>query len=595
MSAFLRRHRQKILPALLAAAALILAIVFRGPLVAWFTGKPDSAPDNRAAGHDAHRTPPPPAARPRQDGGQEQLPPHEFAPAVLASLETAYAAYEDIRARLAGDSLDGVPAAARRLEQALRAAAQNVKDAPEVRGALESGASAAHELSERKALDTARLAFGKVSRALVELAGADRRLAGGRHVFECPMTKDYNRWIQSSDKLENPYMGRKMLACGSAAEFPGPEAHAGDHAGDHAGHVPGGDEVAYYTCSMHPSVKQDGPGKCPICGMDLTPVSKQEVETGVIIVDAARRQLIGVKTAVIERRKLQKAIRTVGRITYDTTRIHDVTVKFKGFIGQLFADAPGKRVKRGHALFTVYSPEVYQAQQDLLIARDNTELAKAARRRLELLDVPLGSVRSMIEKGEPARYVPIVSPASGYLVEKNVFAGSAVEPGMPLMRIANLDKVWIEAELYEAELPLVEVGQTAGVTLPYLPDKRFTGQIKFVYPYLSGATRTGQVRIELDNDNVELKPDMYANVEIAIDRGERLTVPESAVIYAGPRRIVFLDLGEGRLRPQEIEVGIKTGDWYEVRSGLRAGQKVVTSGNFLIAAESRLKSATGQW
>jgi Cu(I)/Ag(I) efflux system membrane fusion protein len=166
---------------------------------------------------------------------------------------------------------------------------------------------------------------------------------------------------------------------------------------------------------------------------------------------------------------------------------------------------------------------------------------------------------------------------------------------MLLLRIANLDKVWIEAELYEAELPLVEVGQPAAVTLSYLPDKRFTGKITFVYPYLSGATRTGKVRIELDNDKVELKPDMYANVELSVERGERLVVPESAVIYAGPRRLVFVDLGEGKLRPQEIEVGVKTGDWYEVRKGLSAGQKVVTSGNFLVAAESRLKSASGQW
>jgi Cu(I)/Ag(I) efflux system membrane fusion protein len=141
----------------------------------------------------------------------------------------------------------------------------------------------------------------------------------------------------------------------------------------------------------------------------------------------------------------------------------------------------------------------------------------------------------------------------------------------------------------------VKVGQNAKVTLSYQPDKQFDGKITFVFPYLSGATRTGQVRIELENPEVELKPDMYANVEFQLDRGERLVVPESAVIYAGPRRIVFLDLGEGKLRPQQVVVGLKVGDYYEVTSGLREGQKIVTSGNFLIAAESRLKSATGQW
>ncbi|MCA9630658.1 MAG: efflux RND transporter periplasmic adaptor subunit, partial [Myxococcales bacterium] len=150
-------------------------------------------------------------------------------------------------------------------------------------------------------------------------------------------------------------------------------------------------------------------------------------------------------------------------------------------------------------------------------------------------------------------------------------------------------------ELYEAELPLVKVGAPATVTLPYLPDKKFEGKVSFVYPYLSGSTRTGKVRIELKNRDVELKPDMYANVELAADRGERVVVPVSAVIYAGPRRLVFLDLGEGRLKPQEIQVGIKAGDDYEVLEGLKAGDRVVSSGNFLIAAESRLKSAEGHW
>jgi Cu(I)/Ag(I) efflux system membrane fusion protein len=212
------------------------------------------------------------------------------------------------------------------------------------------------------------------------------------------------------------------------------------------------------------------------------------------------------------------------------------------------------------------------------------QLLEASRRRLELWDVPRGTIERVLSKGEPIRYVPIASPASGYIIQKNVFAGSAVEPGMQLMRIANLDKVWIEAELYEEELPLINV-----------PDTRIPGKITFIYPYLSGETRTGRVRIELPNKKIELKPDMYANVEFDIERGERLVVPESAVIYAGPRRLVFIDLGEGKLRPQQVQVGLKTGDYYEVTSGLSEGDRVVTSGNFLIAAESRLKSATGQW
>jgi membrane fusion protein, copper/silver efflux system len=529
------------------------------------------------------------------------LPPFELPAPALASVETAFAAYEEIRARLAGDALEGVPAAARRIEQSLRAAAASVKDPPEAKQCLEEGAEAAKLLAGETELEPARIAFGEVSRALVRLAAADPRLGKGKHVFECPMTKGFSRWLQPSEQMANPYMGKKMLLCGSEVELQPAE-------GEHESHalVPGGESIAHYTCPMHPSVKQAGPGACPICGMDLTPVTRQEVETGVILVDAARRQLIGVKTAPVETRKIEKTIRTVGKIATDESRIVDVTLKFQGFIGKLYADTRGSRVKRGQTLFTVYSPDVYQAQQDLLIARrvggdgglavlGSNNLVDSARRRLELWDVPKGTINRVLEKGEPIRYVPISSPASGYLTEKHIYEGSGVEPGMLLMRIANLDKVWIEAELYESELPLVAKGQPATVSLPYVPDREFTGKVTYVYPYLSGETRTGKVRIELDNKKVELLPDMYTNVELTIDRGERLVVPESAVIYAGKRRLVFLDLGAGKLRPQEVQVGGKSGDWYEVLSGLRAGQKVVTSGNFLIAAESRLKTATGQW
>lgn len=598
MTGFWQKHRYKLLPAALTLAALVLALAFRGPLVAWFSGKP--SPDRSAADQK------PVAGRATSKGPatteEQPLPPHELDAAALEALRATFGAYEEIRARLAGDTLDGVAPAARRIEQTLEAARQSVKDAPRIEQTLGDGARAAKALAGETKIDAARRAFGDVSRALVSIAGADARLSQGKHVFECPMAEGYNKWVQSSPQMANPYMGEKMLLCGSETDFPGAAATPDEH----AAHAPGADEIAHYTCPMHPSVKQAEPGACPICGMDLVPVTREEVETGVIFVDAERRQLIGVKTAKVQKRTLEKTIRTVGKITYDETRIHDVTLKFKGFIGKLFADATGERVKKGHALLTVYSPEVYQAQQDLLIANRTAgdggsplfhtgHLVDSAKRRLELWDIPSGTIRRVLEKREPMRYVPIVSPVSGYVVEKNVFEGSAVEPGMRLLRIANLDKVWIEAELYESELPLVEVGHAATVTLPYLPDKRIGGKVTFVYPYLSGATRTGQVRIELDNEKIELKPDMYANVSLSAGRGERLVVPESAVIYAGPRRLVFLDLGGGKLRPQDIQVGIKAGEYYEVLKGLSEGQRIVTSGNFLVAAESRLKSASGQW
>jgi membrane fusion protein, copper/silver efflux system len=598
MSSFWEKHRQKLVPASVVFALLVLGLVFRKPIIAWFDWKDAHAPSQPAGSAHVHgQAAPPPAKGPPKD---VPLPAHQLEPAALAAVETAFSAYEEIRVALAKDSVDGIPPAALRLEQALHAAASGLKDVPKISETMHTGAEAAKQLSTETNLDKARHAFGEVSKSLVLLAGADPRLAKGRHVFECPMTDTYARWIQESDKMANPYMGPKMLMCGSEESFP-TAGEGGEIMEDHAAHIPGGDQIVHYTCPMHPSVKQGVPGQCPICGMDLVPVTKAEVETGVIMVDQERRQLIGVKTGLVEKRKLEKAIRTVGRITYDETRIVDVTLKFQGFIGKLYADAKGKRVKKGSTLFTVYSPEVYQAQQDLLIARGGSDalssgpLFESAKRRLQLWDVSSGTIRRVLEKNQPIRYVPIASPAGGYIVEKDVFAGSAVEPGMRLLRIANLDKVWIDADLYEAELPLVKVGQPATVSLAYLPESTFTGKVTFIYPYLSSETRTGRVRIELDTKQVELKPDMYATIELAIERGERLVVAESAVIYAGKRRIVFLDLGGGKLRAQEIEVGIKTGDYYEVTKGLRAGQRIVTSGNFLIAAESRLKSATGQW
>lgn len=596
------KHRHEVLPTVVLIAAVVLVWVYRTALIDWFGGQ---RAEERPSPHEhapGAAQGPPAEERPGQEA--PALSPQHFPEGVMAPLRTAFDAYEEVRARLAADTIDGIGPPATRSAQALRSATSSAELAGTARRVVEDGANAADELAAATEIEAARLAFGRLSRSLVALGGADARFVQQFEVFECPMAKGYSKWIQSGDRLMNPYMGRKMLECGSEAEWTngsGDVAVQGDvsSARDHA---PAPGEIAYYTCSMHPSVKQPGPGPCPVCGMDLTPVTDREVESGVIIIDAARRQLIGVKTGKVQKRRVEKAIRTVGKITYDEERLVDVSTRFKGWIEALFADSTGARVQQGQTLFTVYSPELYAAQQDLLIASGRGEsagasgfLLESAKQRLKLWDVSASFIERVLEKGEPIQNVPIASPASGFVIEKNVVEGSSVEPGTKLLRIANLDEVWIEAELYEADLPLVAKGQAAVVTLPYLPGKRFEGKVTLVYPYLSSATRTGKVRIELDNEQVELKPDMYATVELSADRGQRLVVPESAVIYAGPRRIVFLDLGAGRLRPQRVEVGIKTGDHYEVLGGLQAGDIVVTSGNFLVAAESRLKSAERGW
>ena len=360
--------------------------------------------------------------------------------------------------------------------------------------------------------------------------------------------------------------------------------------------------IAHHTCSMHTSVKSNTPGTCPICSMDLTPVTQEEVRTGTIFVDAQRRQLIGVKTDEVRRQELVQSIRTVGLVTYDETRLVDISLKFRGWIGEISADYTGKFVKAGEPLFTIYSPELLSAQQEYLDARNlrkNSErggrLLQASKRHLLLWDIKEEQIEALAKRGEPLEYVPILSPTTGTILQKTIVKGSATQPGALLYRIADLSTLWVEAELYEYELPLVEVGQKVKLSLTYLPAQSFEGEVTFIYPYLNAKTRTGRVRIEVPNPEGRLKPDMYADVAIDVPLGERLVVPEQAVLYAGDTRVVFLDRGEGRLESRRIKVGVKNKDFLEVIDGLKEGDVVVTSGNFLIASESKLKSGLEKW
>jgi len=372
--------------------------------------------------------------------------------------------------------------------------------------------------------------------------------------------------------------------------------------------VPALGDVSHWTCPMHPSVHETHAGQCPICGMDLVPVTREEVESGEVRIDAAKRQRVGIRTERVERGRLELRLRAVGRVTTDETALVDVSVKVRGWITRLDVAALGAPVRRGDTLFLLYSPELFAAQQELLQALRSQRaasggsaperadsLARASRKRLELWNIASADVEAMIRSGEPQDALPVRSPASGYVVEKDVVEGAAVEPGARLYRIAPLDRVWIEAAVQEADLPLVEVGQAARISLTSLPGESLVGNVAYVYPTLDADTRTGRIRIVLQNPEHKLLPDMYADVELRIDRGEKLLVPVSAVLYAGPRRVVFVDLGDGRLAPRQIEVGAGNGDVYEVLSGLERGETVVTSGNFLVASESRLKSALSQW
>ncbi len=359
-------------------------------------------------------------------------------------------------------------------------------------------------------------------------------------------------------------------------------------------------DISHYTCSMHPSVKSATPGTCPICAMDLVPVTKQEVRSGTILVDARRRQLIGVTMGKVQRRTLTRTIRAAAKVTYDETLLADVALKFDAWIGELNANHVGAPVKQGEALFSVYSPDLMSAQQEYLEIwrrrRDrNDALVRAARQRLSLWDIDAEQIRALETRGAAQQYLPILSPIDGIVIEKRVVAGTAMKAGTRLLRLADLSNVWVEGQVYEYELPLVKTGMQAEVILPETPGRSFNTTLTYVDPYLDPATRTARVRVELANINGLLRPDTYAHIHLNAELGERLVVPESAVLYAGHSRVVFVDLCEGRLQPRKIKAGARNGDWVEVLEGLAEGETVVTSGNFLIAAESKLKSGINQW
>jgi Cu(I)/Ag(I) efflux system membrane fusion protein len=544
-----------------------------------------------------------PAASPEAPATMEREEPRGPTGALPAeSLEYARAAFEAterLRALLAKDTLEGVDTRAREVAEALRAVAGGLKGAEGTKG-VEAGVEAAERLAAAKDLEEARARFGEVSRVLVGLAEADGRLREGWHVFECPMAKGFNKWVQRAPTLANPYMGERMLTCGTEAEW--------KVAAKVKAPPPAPGEISHYTCSMHPSVRLKEMGKCLICGMDLTPVTREEVESGVILIDSTRRQRIGVKTAPVKVAPMDLSVRALGRVTYDETALVDVTLKLDGYIHELHVGATGQLVKRGEALFTLYSPELYAAQQEYLLALKSQlaaresgapdradSLVRASRKRLELWGLSGAQLDGIAKRGEPLENLPFPAPTSGYVLEKNVVEGAAVRAGERLYRIAPLDKVWVEADVYESDLPRVKVGQEVEVTLPYLPGKSFKGKVGYLSPALEASTRTGRIRVELRNPALELKPDMHAEVKLKIEGGSRLQVPESAVLYTGPRRLVFVDLGEGRLAPREVKLGVHAGETYEVLSGVKEGEVVVTSGNFLVAAESRIRSAADHW
>ena len=335
----------------------------------------------------------------------------------------------------------------------------------------------------------------------------------------------------------------------------------------------------------------------------------QEVAPGTVQISPEKQQLIGVKFGTVEMRPLEKVIRTVGRIDYDEKRIVTVSPKIGGWIEDLYVDFTGRFVKQGEPLLTIYSPELVSTQEEYLIAlrakRDLSKspfpevagsgdsLAESAKRRLKLWDINDDQIKALEESGQAKKTLILYSPFSGFVLEKAAYKGMNVMPGVALFKLADLSVVWLIADVYEYELPFIRLGQQASVQLSYIPGEIITGKAIYIYPSLNPETRTAKVRFEIPNSHERLKPEMYANVEIKVHLGQKLTVPEGAIIDTGLRQLAIIDKGNGYFEPREVKVGSKVDNYYEVIKGLKAGERVVTSANFLIDSESKLKEAVG--
>jgi len=315
-------------------------------------------------------------------------------------------------------------------------------------------------------------------------------------------------------------------------------------------------------------------------------------------VDSYRRQLIGVTTTKVIRRNIVKTIHAGARVAYDESKLTDITLKYDAWIGRLNADYIGKLIQKGDTLFTVYSPELVSAQDEYLDSLKQSHsygLRKAARQRLTRWGINASQIKALQQRGRATDYLPLLSPVNGTIIEKNIVAGSGTKIGSPLLRLADLATVWIEGEIYESDLPWVKVGMEAHITLPQLPEQSYIAKVIFIDSVLNPETHSAVIRVQIANDDSSLRPNMFANMNLQVDLGERLVVPEQAVIYAGDKRLVFIDKGNGRLLPKIIKTGLHNKNMIEVLDGLALDDIIITSGNFLIAAESKLKAGLAQW
>ena len=337
--------------------------------------------------------------------------------------------------------------------------------------------------------------------------------------------------------------------------------------------------------------------------------SMENMPPGSVMIDPSKQQLIGVKIGEAEIVPLARTLRAVGKVTFDETKIVRIHPKIEGWIEKVFVNFTGMAVKKGQPLLSIYSPELVSTQQEFLIslkakktlgksdfaevASSANSLYEASRKRLQLWDIPDSEINKIERSGETVKALTLYAPSGGYVLTKNVFERQKVTSDTELYAIADLSKVWVIADIYEYEMQEIRTGQTATMNLTYYPGETFTGKITYIYPQLDPQTRTLKARIEFSNPGLKLKPDMYADVNLQIVYPRQISVPEEAVLDSGEEQIIFVAHGNGYFEPRKVQLGAKVDNRYIVLSGLEAGEKIVTSGNYMLDSESRLKSSMG--
>ncbi|MFZ5450130.1 MAG: efflux RND transporter periplasmic adaptor subunit [Thermodesulfobacteriota bacterium] len=369
-------------------------------------------------------------------------------------------------------------------------------------------------------------------------------------------------------------------------------------------------KIKYWVSPMDPGYVRDKPGKAP-CGMDLVPVYEEvgEETPGTIKVSPATIQSMGVRTTKVEVRPLSRVTLTVGTVTFDERNLNVITTKVDGWVERLYVNATGDPVRKGQTLLSIYSPELVSAQEEYLLAVRNLKamkgspvkemaegaqrLADAARRRLSYFDITSAQINELERTGQIKKNLMLFSPVNGIVTKRMATQGMYVKAGLPALEVADLSTIWVDADIYQYELPWIKAGQPVTMTLDYLPGETFQGKIDYLYPYLKEATRTAKVRLRFPNPQLKLKPEMFAQVKIESPvTHNAVVVPADAVIDTGLKQHVFIALGQGRFEPREVKLGVLGNDGLrEVLAGLKGGEEVVTSAQFMLDSESRFREA----